>query len=182
LKKTAALLFHFLLISCVFFGCQESDLKQENAPSKTTMKEIITKEKSKVPANNFVLPTTDGKMVKLSDFKGKKVVINFWTTWCPPCKEELPELQRFYEQADSEHVAFLGINITSEEGGKEEVKSFLSKSGFDFPVLFDEKGEVMKLYKVMVIPTTFIIDEQGQVFKKIIGPVTTEQLKRLTDL
>ena len=131
-------------------------------------------------AKDFQLKTLDGKTVRLSDLKGKKVLLNFWATWCPPCREEMPELQKYYEElAEKNNVVFLGVNITDQEFGTKSVREFVDYYGLTFPILLDETGDVSIDYEILSIPTTFIINEQGLIVKQINGPVNLEMLHQL---
>ncbi|TYR80578.1 TlpA family protein disulfide reductase [Priestia megaterium] len=125
----------------------------------------------------FTLTNLEGKAVKLSDYKGKKVILNFWATWCPPCKEEMPDMQKFHEKYGKE-VQILAVNLTSSEGSKEGIKSFLNEHHLTFQVLLDEEDTVAtKSYRVVTIPTTYFIDEEGKIAKRINGPMNLEQME-----
>lgn len=131
-------------------------------------------------AKDFQLKTLDGKTVRLSELKGKKVLLNFWATWCPPCREEMPELQKYYEEsAEKNNVVFLGVNITDQEFGIKTVREFVDYYGLTFPIILDETGDVSIDYKILSIPTTFIINEQGMIVQEINGPVNMEMLHQL---
>ncbi|MFC5559622.1 peroxiredoxin family protein [Ureibacillus thermophilus] len=128
-------------------------------------------------ATDFKLKTINHGTIKLSDFKGKKILLNFWTSWCPPCKEEMPQLNDFYvQEAKKLNVEILAVNITDQEISPEEVNDFSEEYQLQFPVLLDEQGEVSKRYQVLTIPTSFIISEDGRIIEKIIGPVTKDAL------
>ncbi|WP_210608184.1 peroxiredoxin family protein [Priestia flexa] len=125
----------------------------------------------------FTLKDTEGKSVQLSDFKGKKVILNFWATWCPPCKEEMPAMQQFHDKSGKE-VHILAVNLTSSEGSKQSVSNFLNENKLSFHVLLDEKDEVAtKAYRVMTIPTSYFINEKGEIVKRINGPMTLQQME-----
>ncbi|WP_110113313.1 TlpA disulfide reductase family protein [Bacillus sp. CGMCC 1.16541] len=128
-------------------------------------------------APTFTLPLLGGNDVNLSDYQGKKVILNFWATWCPPCKAEMPEMQKFYDQY-SDDVEILAVNLTSSERTVDAVDQFLKERGFTFPVLLDEQEEVSsKQYKILTIPTTYFIDESGVITKRINGPMNYEQME-----
>ena len=134
--------------------------------------------KLNIKAPNFELKTVTGEKVMLSDFKGKKVFINFWTTWCPPCVKEMPTIQQFYENhVENENLVILAINATDQELKSDNVKQFAHEYGISFPILLDEKGDVSISYEVLTIPTSVIIDEEGMMVEQILGPVTEEMLK-----
>lgn len=127
--------------------------------------------------NDLSLKTLDGKIVKLSEMTGKPVILNFFTTWCPACKEEIPELIRFQSKYGKQ-INFYSINYTTFEIGKvEKVKSFVKKNNINFPILLDNYGEVGKKYEVITIPSTFFIDSKGVLVKKIVGPVSFDMLE-----
>ena len=131
-----------------------------------------------IPAPDFNLKTLTGDTVKLADLKGKKVFINFWATWCPPCVEEMPAIQQFYEQhGNDENLVILAVNATDLESDIESVQQFVDKNGIGFPILLDEKGDVSINYEVLTIPTSVILNEEGKVIEQIIGPVSEEMLE-----
>ena len=128
-------------------------------------------------APNFELKSLTGEKVTLSDFKGKKIFINFWATWCPPCVEEMPTIQKFYEElADDDNIVILAVNVTDQELKTETVEQFAHEYGISFPILLDQKGDVSMNYNVLTIPTSVIINEEGMLVEQILGPVTEEML------
>ena len=130
------------------------------------------------PAPNFELSTLDGKTVELKDYKGKKVILNFWASWCAPCRTEMPVLQKFYDKKNEE-VVLLSVNLTKEDKSKDTVKKFVSDKNLTFPIPLDERGEVSDLYQVISLPTTYFIDKNGILKQKVIGPLNLELLKEL---
>ncbi|NRF89663.1 redoxin domain-containing protein [Paenibacillus frigoriresistens] len=118
---------------------------------------------------NFSLVGLDGKTHELSDYKGKPVLINFWGTFCPPCKEEMPALQKQYDKWSKEGVVFLEVNV---DKNKVTVQSFMDQYKLNMPVLLDAKEVVRKQYGVMDYPTTFFIGTDGKVSIKKIGQMT----------
>jgi thiol-disulfide isomerase/thioredoxin len=130
-----------------------------------------------IPAPDFELITLTDESVKLSDFRGKKVFINFWATWCPPCKEEMPHIQNYYEEAaKDDNVVILSINVTDLESNRNTIQQFSEDYAMTFPILLDEKGDVSITYEILTLPTSMIINEEGVIVEKIIGPVTEEML------
>ncbi|TSI10070.1 peroxiredoxin [Lysinibacillus sp. BW-2-10] len=128
-------------------------------------------------APDFKLQTLTGETVKLSNFKGKKVFINFWATWCPPCVDEMPEIESFYKHhAEKNNVVVLSINSTDLETNKASIEKFVQELHLTFPVLLDEEGAASYAYQVLTIPTSIIINEEGKLVEQIIGPVTEEML------
>ncbi len=119
-------------------------------------------------APDFELTTLDGEQVKLSDYKGQKVLLNFWASWCPPCKTEMPYMETYSnDYAKEDNVAILAVNMTTlERGQKEKVPKFVEEHGLTFPILMDEAGIVKDLYDVMIYPTTYVINEEGMITKR----------------
>ncbi len=130
-------------------------------------------------APDFELRTLDGNKAKLSDYKGKIVILNFWATWCPPCQAEMPHMQSFYEQNHNKGIEIVAVNLTSSDRGLDKVKEFVNKHHLTFPILLDEEGTVENMYDTIAIPTTYIIDQEGFITEKITGPVNEERLENL---
>lgn len=129
-------------------------------------------------APDFTLTTLeDKKQVSLSDYKGKPVFINFWATWCPPCKEEMPDIQAFADEY-GEEVEVLSINFTKFEPRKDEIPVFVKENKLRFPILMDRSGEVgEELYKVISMPTSYMIDSEGIIREKRVGPLTLKEME-----
>ncbi|CAM3069779.1 redoxin domain-containing protein [Filibacter tadaridae] len=117
-------------------------------------------------APDFELSTLDGKTVRLSDFKGQKVMLNFWATWCPPCRAEMPDMQKLHE---NENVVVLAVNLTETESSMENISGFVEELALTFPILLDEKIEVAGLYKIQPIPTSYLIDTTGHIYNVAFG-------------
>ncbi|MCZ0755729.1 TlpA family protein disulfide reductase [Anoxybacillus sp. J5B_2022] len=128
-------------------------------------------------APDFVLKTLNDEQIRLSQLRGKPVIINFWATWCPPCQREMPDLEKFYNDY-KQHVEFLSVNLTSQDS-REKVAPFLQQYGITFPVVLDTKGKILKLYNIQTIPTTYILDKNGVIRKKVLGPLTYKQLQEI---
>ncbi|RHW39401.1 TlpA family protein disulfide reductase [Lysinibacillus yapensis] len=126
-------------------------------------------------APDFELKTLNGETIRLSQFKGQKVFINFWATWCPSCVEEMPTIQQYYER-HAKDVIILSVNATDQEWNKKDVAEFSENHSITFPILLDEDGEVSVSYEILTIPTSIIINEEGMINEKIVGPVTEEML------
>ena len=126
-----------------------------------------------------------GNRHKLSDYKGKVVFLNFWTTWCGYCKKEMPDIQKLYEEYgyNKEDVVFLGVampsgkdNPQNADESQETIEKFLNDSGYTFPVIFDTTGELAENYFVNSFPTTFLIDKEGEVFGYVNGMLNEEMM------
>lgn len=127
-------------------------------------------------APDFELLSIKGDKWKLSDFRGKTVILNFWASWCPPCKAEIPEMQKFYENNRNNNVEILAVNLTNSERSPDAVKDFVKDKGMTFNILLDQQGEISNLYSVMTIPTSYIIDKNGVIRDKHIGPMSYEMM------
>jgi len=110
------------------------------------------------PAPDFVLDSNTGKPVKLSGYKGQVVMINFWATWCGPCREEMPLLESIYKQYKKQDFTLLSVNVEPDPKGATD---WLKKTPVSFPVLYDVKSDVSNLYKVAVMPSSYFVDKKG---------------------
>lgn len=108
-------------------------------------------------APDFTLPTLDGGRVSLADYRGRTVFLNFWATWCPPCKEEMPFIEAIHREKDRD-VVVLGVDLGE---SRETVRAFARKNGITFPILLDGSTRVMEQYNVRYIPTSLFINPQG---------------------
>lgn len=133
-------------------------------------------------APDFELTTLDGEAIKLSDYQGKKVILNFWATWCPPCKAEMPHMQSYYENnADKENVEILAVNLTSMDDGEKAVHQFIDGYELTFPIPMDEEGEIGDQYRAFTIPTTYMIDTKGTIQHKIVGPMNEDMMGKMVE-
>ena len=143
-------------------------------PSRTTLPR---------PAPDFLLPDMNGQAVRLSQLKGKVVLLNVWATWCGPCRQEMPTMEALTHKLSDEDFVLLAVS--QDVDGAITVKPYLQEGGYTFPVLLDVQGEVGRKYGVTGYPETFIIDRQGQVVYHHIGyndwaqPQVEETLRRL---
>ncbi|GIP32528.1 TlpA disulfide reductase family protein [Paenibacillus sp. J2TS4] len=128
-------------------------------------------------APNFTLTDLEGNAVQLSDFAGKTVMVNFWATWCPPCRVEMPHMQKFYEDYKAKDVVILGVNMTASEQRVDNVEAFVKDEELTFPIVLDEKGEVMKVYQVIAYPTTYLLDSSGKIREKFVGAINYDIMK-----
>ncbi len=160
-------------------------LTTENTSENQVAEEDSTasEKKNVTPAFDFTLTDQYGNKHKLSDYKGKVVFLNFWATWCPPCKKEMPDIEELYNKynLNQDEVVFLGVaNPKSveyprnQDVEKEEIKSFLEDNKYTFPTLFDETGEVFRNYNISAFPTTFMIDKEGNIVGYVPGMMTKD--------
>jgi peroxiredoxin len=121
-------------------------------------------------ANDFELQNLEDGTTRLSDLRGKVVVVNFWATWCIPCIEEMPMFQSYSDQ----YPQFVMVGIDQEEG-LEQVSGFISKMGITYPILLDSNSKVSESYRVLILPTTFFIDEEGMIRFRHFGIMSQDQ-------
>ena len=122
---------------------------------------------SQVAPPDFTLNSLDGKSITLSALKGKVVLLNFWATWCPPCRAEMPSMERLYRELKNRAFTILAVDILE---NPETVKNFAPKYDLSFPILLDTTGDVSAKYVANMIPTTYIIDKDGKAAGVVIGP------------
>jgi peroxiredoxin len=122
-----------------------------------------------LPAPDFKFPGIDGKMVKLSDYRGKVVLVNIWATWCPSCVDEMPSMEKLYRKLQGEKFEILAVSIDSL--GATAVAPFMKKYQLTFPALIDSAGAIRMAYRTTGVPESFIVDKNGILVKKIIGPL-----------
>jgi len=123
-------------------------------------------------APDFALLNLKGEEVSLRDFGGQPVLINFWATWCPPCREELPAIQTMHHNSDD--LVVLGVNF---QEGLADVRPFVEEAGLTFPILLDEEGRVAKAYRARSLPTSFFLSPDGIITAVHIGPMSVDAWK-----
>jgi len=128
--------------------------------------QLLQEVSGKPQAPDFSLPDLDGKITKLSDFKGKIVIVNFWATWCPPCRAEIPSMQRAWNILKDKDVMMLAVHIG---GNEDKIWTFLNDFNVEFPVLIDAKSRVSRKWRTRGLPTTYIVDPQGRMALRAIG-------------
>ncbi len=132
-------------------------------------------------ASDFELETLAGEKLKLSDLKGKKVILNFWATWCPPCKVEMPEMQKFYDE-HSDEVEIVAVNLTGTETGDKKVQDYIDKYKYTYPIPLDKDSKVSNTYMAITIPTTYFIGTDGKVQQpKHVGPMNYGFMEEMLD-
>jgi cytochrome c-type biogenesis protein len=150
-------------------------------------KETESEEVKVIPAIDFTLTDQYGNSHTLSDYKGKVVFLNFWATWCPPCRQEMPDIEKLYKDFNfnQDEVIILGVasprsdlNTYTREGTKEEVIDFINENDYTFPILFDETGDVFFDYYVQSLPTTYFINEEGNIYGYYPGMMTESIMRR----
>ncbi|MBD7963847.1 TlpA disulfide reductase family protein [Fictibacillus norfolkensis] len=173
IKSIAILLLFAGLIGLAFYTA--IDKKEE--PRTEVKEEENTGLKQGSTAPTFSLVTLDGKQVDLKDYRGKKVIVNFWATWCPPCREEMPEMEKFYRDYKNKDVEILAVNLEYSETNTEKVSKFVKEYELSFPIPLDEKNTIGKQFRAVSIPTSYFIDEEGMISNSHIGPMDYDFMK-----
>ncbi|WP_075618200.1 peroxiredoxin family protein [Paenisporosarcina indica] len=184
-KKIVGLVLLAVLIAIAIGNMVNNNIDRERSMTNeqlgVDMTRVAAKEglnKGDVPPD-FELTTLEGETVKLSDYKGKKVVLNFWATWCHPCRAEMPHMQNYYEDfAEEENVEMLAVNLTNRDS-ESKVVDFVKDYGLTFPIPMDEDGKIGEMFEVITIPSSYIIDSSGNIQNKIQGPMDDQMLADL---
>lgn len=121
------------------------------------------------PAPDITIKSINNESLTLSSLKGKVVLLNFWATWCPPCREEIPSMMKLNSAMAGKPFQMVAISI--DEGGKKAVEEFFNESHFSLPAYLDPETSAAKIYGITGVPETFVIDKQGIIVKKVIGPM-----------
>lgn len=164
---------------------QETYQEEESAsePEESTAGES---ENQPLPAVDFTLTDQYGNTHSLSDYKGKTIFLNFWATWCPPCRAEMPDIQKIYETYDTEGddaLIVLGVAAPdyANEKNEEGVKKFLEENGYTYPVLMDTNAELFTAYGIFSYPTTFMIDRDGNIFGYVSGQLSEDNIRSIIE-
>lgn len=120
-------------------------------------------------ARDFILRDLEGKKVSLSDFRGKFILLNFWATWCPPCRHEMPSIEKLHRKYGGSDFVILAVATDSK--GEKIVKPFIRQKGFTFKTLIDDKNEIFDSYGLFALPTTYIVGRDGMILRKVQGEV-----------
>jgi peroxiredoxin len=123
-------------------------------------------------APDFLLETMDGEEARLSDFRGQPVVLNFWATWCLPCRQEMPQFVEAYDAHRAEGLAVIGLNLQESES---IIRPFIDEYGAEFPIFIDRDGEVGDEYRLLGLPMTYFITREGVIDSVFIGPFEAEE-------
>ncbi|MFJ6210813.1 redoxin domain-containing protein [Lysinibacillus sp. NPDC092081] len=192
MKKNIGLLIVVLLVAAMIGTYVKQQIDKDREIGTASLgKEMDDR---KIGLNNgdtppdFTLTSLDGKDVTLSELRGKKVVLNFWATFCPPCKAEMPHMQNYYEQyAKKDNVEIIAVNLTqaerdvTDDAKVDSVMTFRDSFNLTFPILLDQKNSAGSAYQILTIPTTYFIDSNGYIRRAIKGPMNVEMLKNYVD-
>ena len=178
MKKLLIVLIAVIVVSVSIFTVNtyiasnaKNKASQENATSQNTG---INRDVLKIKAADFKLKDLEGKELSLSDLKGKKVFLNFWATWCPPCRAEMPEIEKLYQETKDSNLVIVAVEIGEP---LDNVKSFIDSNKYSFKVLLDSDQSVASEYGITSIPTSFFIDVDGNIISKNVGAMNIDQMK-----
>lgn len=160
----------------------KSEIRQDSSNIENENKD---KDDNKIMSIDFNLYDQYGKEHKLSEYRGKTVFLNFWATWCPPCRGEMPHIEDLYKEynKNKDEVVILGVASPNlgNEGSEEDIKEFLNQNKYNFPVVMDKDGSLAYQYGISAFPTTFIIDKDGYVTQYVPGAMDKETMKSLIE-
>lgn len=151
--------------------------------ARTQADTVSASSQTRKSAPDFTVQDAQGNSVSLSDFKGKPVVLNFWASWCPPCKAEMPDYQKMFEQYGSQDVVFMMVNLT--DGSRETIstaKRFLQENRYTFPAYFDTKYSASDAYGISSIPDSIFIDRDGNIVSAYTGTLDSATMKKNIEL
>lgn len=168
-------------MNAVSGALSSTETQEEATEAESEEEEEAAEEVKTIPAIDFTLKDQYGNTHTLSDYRGKTVFLNFWATWCSPCRAEMPDIQKLYEefQQEEEDIVILGVAAPSlgREKSEEGIKGFLEENGYTYPVLMDTEAEAFQAYGINSFPTTFMIDKDGNVFGYIPGQLSEETMR-----
>jgi cytochrome c biogenesis protein CcmG/thiol:disulfide interchange protein DsbE len=144
----------------------------DSSPEGDASAQVPVKPQKGFQAPDFALPNLEGETVSLGDLRGQLVLVNFWATWCEPCRDELPAIQEVYQNSDD--LVVLGVDL---QEGIEDVKAFIEKEGLTFPILLDKDGHVSNMYRTRDLPTSFFLNADGIIGAVHIGPMTVANIE-----
>ena len=170
-----------ILIILTAWGLLEPGLQQySKQQAETPAVNAEVKEGLKIGqrAPDFTLMTNQDVAVKLSDYRGRTVLLNFWASWCPPCQVEMPHLRDFYLEYKDQQVVVLAVNMTHLEKRAEDAQSYLEETGAEFPSLYDTEGAVTDLYRIKAYPTTYVLDQHGIIHARYQGAMDFSMMQK----
>lgn len=148
-----------------------------SAPDQTKEDAGSSQEAARTAAPDFTVEDGNGNQVKLSDYLGKPIVLNFWASWCGPCQMEMPDFEEVYRER-GEEIHFMMVNVTGGRETLESAQEFIAEKGYSFPVFYDTESEAANTYAAYSIPTTYFIDSEGYLAARAVGAIDRESLER----
>ena len=169
MKKNVIVLI-LILFGIGIFGCKKNEKVEPINKTNPT----VEKKESADLAPNFDLTSTEGKNVKLSDYRGKVVIVDFWATWCPPCRKGIPDLIELQNEFKDKLVV---IGVSLDQDTKSDVIPFIKKYGINYPVVYGTNQVIVDYGSINAIPTSFVINKEGKIVDKHIGLVPKSDLE-----
>jgi thiol-disulfide isomerase/thioredoxin len=170
-----------LFFSLIIIGCQNKNVSEEPAANNSKATSNYTNNAANNTSNSsselapdFVLTDTQGNQVKLSDYRGKVVILDFWATWCPPCRKGIPDLIDL-KKTYKDRLAIIGISLDTDS--KNDVVPFMKEYGINYKVVYGDNDVVQKYGNIQAIPTSFIIDQKGNIVTSFVGLQRIETYK-----
>ncbi len=176
MRKNSIAIIAVLILAVWGIYDYSKDRTATNNEQQTTEEVVVGIKKGNM-APDFELLNITGQPMKLSDFAGKKVILNYWATWCPPCRAEMPHMEKIFKD-NEEDVVVLAVNLTNTEQNRDQVSNFVEDFGLTFPIVMDEKGDVSSTYQVIAYPTTYIIDSQGIIQEVFQGAINYDIMEK----
>jgi thiol-disulfide isomerase/thioredoxin len=169
MKRTVVLCLLLSAAILIMAGCSKKEAPVE-----------VAQVAEKKPVPDITVNSLQNVPLKLSDLKGKVVLLNFWATWCPPCREEMPAMMKLNKAMAGK--PFQMVTVSIDEGGVPEIESFFKSSGYSLPTYTDQGGTAQKVYGITGVPESFVIDKNGILVKKVIGPLAWDSPETVTFL
>lgn len=160
-------------------GIEEQQIEVADGNYKTAQELQANLVRRTITARDFTLNDLEGNEVTLSDLRGKAVFLNFWASWCPPCKSEMPDIEQLYQETKDTDLVIVTINSGE---GVTVAKRFMEKNNYTFMVLDDHKGVVSEMYRVMALPTSLFIDKNGSLIETHYGAMNIDTMREYVEL
>lgn len=180
MKKIFVVLFAVILIGVSLYTVKSSKLNnvqsnnQVASGNNSNANIAVIKNPLKTKAPDIHLKDLGGKDVSLSDFKGKNVYLNFWATWCGPCRGEMPDIEKLYEETKNSDLVILAVNLGEDSN---TVKSFIDSNNYNFKILLDSDKAAASLYNINAIPTSFFIDKNQNIVAQKVGAMSIDEMR-----
>ena len=175
---SSRLLLALLLVAGAVLGCRPTDEDPQTSPLRTLPEQagpVVLGGDTLAVAPDFRLPRLDGGTLRLSDYRGRVVLLNFWATWCPPCRAEIPDLVELQRTWAAEGLEVIGVSL--DEEGFEAVRPFAEAYDINYPLVVDDGTVAAQFGSLYGLPTTLILDKEGRIVQRVIGLFPTEQMR-----
>jgi len=173
MKNMSSVIYTFCISFLVFFPHQANAQISPEVERALRDAKISVFEQRTEPTD-FTLPLLGGENVSLSSYKGKVVILNFWATWCPPCRAEMPSMETLYKSFNGQGLEILAVDIGEDTS---TVQKFIRSNGYTYPILLDSSKKISSIYGIKAIPTTYIIDREGKIIGRVIGSIKWDNKK-----